>query len=178
MISMDTDEKKELEKKKLLRNLISLLIKLTALVLIVYVIFSVFFGIKRMDTSFMSPYITEGDLLIYYRIDQNYELGDVILIENNNKTDVYRIVAKPGQTVDINNSGELLIDGYPEEHVSFYKTQKDENSEIKFPYQVEQGKYFVMNDYRLQKNDSRTFGTIPEDSINGKIICRLQIRNI
>ena len=54
-----------------------------------------------MNTSFMSPYITEGDLLIYYKYDKNFELGDVVLIENEGKQEVYRIVAKEGQTLEI-----------------------------------------------------------------------------
>ena len=131
-----------------------------------------------MDTSFMSPYITEGDLLIYYKYDKNFELGDAVLIEKEGRQSVYRIVAKEGQTLEINEQGRLLIDGYPEEHQVFYATDPEEGSEIAFPYTVEEGKYFVMNDYRLEKNDSRIFGTISANSILGKIIGRLQIRNI
>ena len=125
----------------------------------------------------MSPKIAEGDLLIYYRLDKNYELGDAVVVKNN-KNNVYRIVAKAGQTVDINERGELLIDGYPEENQAFYETKLEEDSQIKFPYTVEEGKLFVMNDYRLETKDSRAFGTIFADSILGKIIGRLQIRNI
>ena len=55
----------------------------------------------------------------------------------------------------ITEDGKLLIDGYPEEHISFFETIKDEESQITFPYVVEEGKYFVMNDYRLEKNDSQ-----------------------
>ena len=169
--------KSKIEKEKLIKNIIRLLIKIVILVIIYYIFFGVVFGIKRMETSFMSPNITEGDLLVYYRIDKSYELGDVVVIKNNKKN-VYRIVAKEGQTVDVNEQGILLIDGYPEEHQAFYETNSDENSQITFPYTVEEGKFFVMNDYRLEKKDSRAFGTIFADSIIGKVIGRLQIRNI
>ena len=170
--------KSEIDKSKTRKNLIRLFIKIVMVIILFYIFFGFVFGIKRMNTSFMSPNITEGDLLVYYRIDRNFELGDVVLIKNNNSQDVYRIVAKEGQTVDVNEEGKLTVDGYPEEHQVFYLTESDENSQIKFPYQVEEGKYFVMNDYRLEKSDSRTFGTIYKDSILGKVIGKLQIRNI
>ena len=169
--------KSKIEKEKMKKNLVRLIVKIVILSLIYYIFFGVVFGIKRMETSFMSPSITEGDLLIYYRMDKNYELGDVVVVKNNKKN-VYRIVAKAGQTVDVNEQGVLLIDGYPEEHQAFYETDLEEDTQMIFPYTVEEGKLFVMNDYRLEKKDSRTFGTIFEDSIIGKVIGRLQIRNI
>ena len=168
--------KSKIYKEKLRKNIVRLIIKIVIFSIIYYIFFGVVFGIKRMETSFMSPSITEGDLLVYYRMDKNYELGDVIVVKNNKKN-VYRIVAKAGQTVNVNEQGVLLIDGYPEEHQAFYETNL-EDSQMIFPYTVEEGKLFVMNDYRLEDKDSRTFGTIFEDSIIGKVIGRLQIRNI
>ncbi len=168
----------KIKNEKTIKNLISLTIKILVLAIIFYIFFGVVFGLKRMETSFMSPNITEGDLLLYYKIEKNFELSDVVIVKNENKKNVYRIVAKEGQTVDISEDGKLLIDEYPEEHLAFYETTKNENSEIVFPYTVEAGKYFIMNDYRLEKNDSRVFGTISVDSIIGKVIGRLQIRNI
>lgn len=170
--------KSEIDKRKTIKNLIRLLIKIIMVIILFYIFFGVVFGVKRMNTSFMSPNITEGDLLLFYRIDKDFELGDIIVIKNNKSQDVYRIVAKEGQIVDVNEEGKLTVDGYPEEHQAFYLTELDENSQIKFPYQVEEGKLFVMNDYRLEKSDSRTFGTIFKDAILGKVIGKLQIRNL
>ena len=174
----DDELKKKKEKSKTIRNIRNLIIKIIMLIITYLIVLGLIFGLKRMDTSFMSPKITEGDLLVFYRIDRNFEIEDVILFENRGKQYVMRIVAKEGQTVDISEDGKLLIDGYPEEHQAFFETDKDETSQIKFPYRVESGKYFVMNDYRLNKSDSRLFGTISRESIKGKIIGRLQVRNI
>lgn len=171
------DERKK-QKSKTLISLKNLIIKVIVLALIIYVIFGVLFGFKRMETSYMSPKIMEGDLLLYYRFDKNYELADVVLLQNNGKDYVLRIAAKEGQTVDIDENGVLLIDGYPEENEAFYKTEIEEEANITFPYKVESGKYFVISDYRNSKHDSRTFGTVSKDDIRGKIIARLQIRNI
>ena len=114
--------KSEIDKRKTIKNLIRLLIKIIMVIILFYIFFEVVFGVKRMNTSFMSPNITEGDLLLYYRIDKNFELGDIIVIKNNKSQDVYRIVAKEGQIVDVNDEGKLTVDGYPEEHQAFYLT--------------------------------------------------------
>ena len=126
----------------------------------------------------MNPSITEGSLLLYYRLDKNYNVGDVVLFKYNNKDYVLRIVAREGQIVNINEDNELLVDGYPEEHQTFYETEIKEDSEITFPYTVEKGKVFVMGDYRLSKEDSRIFGEVETNTIKGKIISIFKTRNI
>ena len=44
--------------------------------------------------------------------------------------------------------------------------------DIDFPYQVPQGKYFVLGDNRLNSRDSRIFGFIDEEDILGKVSLR------
>lgn len=171
------EQLREEQKQKTLRNLKTLIIKIVILLIIAFVFFGFIFGITRMGTSYMNPYLTDGDLLFFYRLDRKFELGDVVYLKHNKKEYVLRIVAKPGQTVDIDTEGVLLIDGRPEVHKSYYDTKKIEDSSITFPYKVETGKYFVLNDYRLQLEDSRLFGAISESSIIGKVIGRVQVRN-
>ena len=171
-------EKNKKMKSDTLKNFKNLILKIIILILICYITFGLIFGFVRMPTSYMSPAITEGDLLLFYRLDKNFELEDVVLFEKDNKKYISRIIAKEGQTVDINEEGQLLIDGYPEEFQAFYKTEKEETSSIVFPYRVEKGQYFVLNDYRLQKQDSRIFGVVLSNEIKGKVYGRLQIRNI
>ena len=152
-------------------------IKIAVTAAMLYIVFGVFFGLKRMETIYMSPSIAEGDLLLYYRLDKNYKVGDIIYFNIDDKNHVLRIVAKEGQTVSINEEGKLLVDGYPETHEALYDTKEPENSNISYPYTVEEGKFFVVGDYRRVANDSRVFGAISEDEIKGKVMGRLQIRN-
>ena len=165
-------------KDKAFKNLIALLMKLSFLLFAILFIFGFCFGLKRMPTSFMSPRITEGDLLLFYRLDKNYKLNDVVLVKYNDNTFVARIVATSGQTVQISEDEELLINGYPEENTAFFPTKINEESSIHFPYIVNANEFFVMNDYRLNTEDSRTLGAIPASAIKGKIFARIQIRDI
>lgn len=171
-------EDKKPKKKNNLKAFGFLIIKLIVIAIIVYIVLAVLYGVTRMNDQSMNPSITEGSLLLYYRIDRDYSVGDVVLFEHNDKEYVLRIVAKEGQKIDINENNELLVDGHPEEHQTFYETEAQKESNIIYPYTVETGNVFVMGDYRLSKDDSRIFGAISVDKIKGKIIGRFQIRNI
>ena len=170
-------EKNKVKKKNNLKLLKKLIIKIIIIVLMAYIIFKVLFAVRRMDDQSMNPSITEGNLLLFYRLDKKYNVGDIILFEHNGKEYVLRIVAKEGQKVDINEKNELLINGHKENLQTYYETAKQQDSSIEYPYLVENGKVFVMGDYRLSKDDSRIFGAISINQIKGKIIGRLQSRN-
>ena len=59
---------KKIESIKTITSLRSLLIKILATVIICYVIFNYFFGLYRMHGIAMTPNISDGDLMIVYRI--------------------------------------------------------------------------------------------------------------
>lgn len=164
-------------KRNLFHNIINLLIKIIFIVFLYFVLFHVVFGIERMKDDSMTPYVTDGDLLFFHRLDNKYNNDDLVVIKQNNKKFVSRIIAKENQTVDINDQGQLFIDGNPETHISYYKTLKDSNGNINYPYTVPKGCYFVLNDYRLKSNDSRLIGPISEENVIGKVIAKLQVRN-
>ena len=178
-IANNIESKKNSPKKKNnLRAFRNLIIKIIVIIIMGYIIFAVLFGVRRMNDQSMNPGIREGSLLFFYRIDKNYNVGDVILFEQEGKEYILRIVAKEGQKIDINEKNELLVDDHPEEHQTYYETEPQRDSNVQFPYIVQSDKIFVMGDYRLAKDDSRIFGAIPIKNIKGKIIGIFQVRNI
>ena len=72
----------------------------------------------------------------------------------------------------------ILINGAPEEHITYFKTVLDNDSSITYPYVVPKDSYFLANDYRMNFSDSRTFGAVSKNQILGKVIGKLQSRNI
>lgn len=159
-------------------NLIVLAIKLLILIFVYLVFFRLVFAIMRMDSPNMNPSISEGELLILFRLEQKYDIGDTVLVEQNNKKYILRIVAIENQKVNISDEDTLLVDDAPEEHLIYYNTKKDSKSKLKYPYTVEPNKFFVLNDYRTNEEDSRTFGTITKDQIKGKVIGKIGVRDI
>ena len=169
---------KKIQQLKTMINVRELITKLVLILCVVYIVFTYCFGMLRMKGISMVPSISDGDLVVYYRLEKEYRNGDIVVFDNGQDTYVLRIVATEGQTVDINGSGDLMINGHIEEDQSYFKTKEAEDSDVKFPYVVEQGKIFVIGDYRKESKDSRIFGAIDKTEIKGKVLSILRTKNV
>lgn len=169
---------KKIQQLKTMINVRELVFKFIVILCVAYLIFTYCFGMLRMKGISMVPSISDGDLVVYYRLEKDYKSGDIVVFDNGTDTHVLRIVATEGQSVDINGSGDLMINGHVEEEQSYFKTKEAEDSEIKFPYVVEAGKIFVIGDYRKESKDSRIFGAIDKKEIKGKVLSILRTKNV
>ena len=159
------------------RRVILLVVKIALFLSIIFIVFFVVFGATRMRDHSMYTAVRDGDLLFYYRLENNFHNGDVVVVDVNGEEKVMRIIASPGQSLDIIED-ELFIDGQPSTFTAFYKTTRAEKTTFVYPYQVSQNCYFMMNDYRSNTNDSRAFGEVCRDKIKGRLITKIQIRDL
>ena len=159
-------------------NLKMLIRKTIFIILLFYILFFHIFGVTRIPDRSMSPNIAPGDLLLYYRLDHDYVVGDVVTFVQDEKRYSLRIIATEGQTITISSSGDFLIDGDIEQHQTYLKTILPVKSSISYPYKVPKNKVFVVGDYRADSGDSRTFGAIDTKIIDGKVISLLQTKDI
>ena len=83
---------------------------------------------------------------------------------------VKRVVATAGQTVDIVD-GAVYVDGeqLEEDYVDGALTEELAGSGIEFPYTVPEGELWVMGDNRANSTDSRWFGSVPVESVTGRV---------
>ena len=72
----------------------------------------------------------------------------------------------------------MIVNNHLEDNESFFKTLQADESEITFPLIVGKDQVFVLNDYRENKEDSRIYGSINIDELNGKIITILRTKNV
>lgn len=129
--------------------------------------------IFRIYGSSMTPTLEEGNIVISVRGGE-YRQGDIISFYYNNKILVKRVIALPGDWVDIDDAGnvyvneELLDEPYVDEKALG-------ECDIEFPYQVPEGRLFVCGDHRSTSVDSRssTVGCVAEEQIAGKIVFRI-----
>ena len=168
----------KIQKIRTMINIKDLLVKILFILIIAYVIFTYCFGMLRMHGVSMVPSISDGDLVVYYRLEKELRSGDIVVFNNGEDTYVLRIVATEGQTVDINGSGDLMINGHVEDEQSYFKTKEAEDSQIQFPYTIEPGKVFVIGDYRKESQDSRIFGAVDKTEIKGKVLSILRTKNV
>ncbi|GAA0067882.1 hypothetical protein UT300002_26650 [Clostridium perfringens] len=125
----------------------------------------------------MYPSVKDGDLALYYRLQKDFAAGDVIIVEKNGKEEIRRIIAVPGDIVDITRDG-LKINGYLQQENSIYSETLPYSEGIKFPVTVGKDNYFVLADARLNTRDSRMYGTVKKEEIKGVVMTLIRRRGI
>ena len=120
--------------------------------------------------SSMSPTLVDGQIVVTVK-GSDYQTGDVCALWLGNKLLVKRVIAAPGSWVDIDADGNVYVDGkYLEEPYLTEKALGDSN--LSYPYQVGESRYFVMGDNRSVSVDSRNtqVGCISDEFMVGRIV--------
>ena len=83
---------------------------------------------------------------------------------------VKRVIALPGQTVDLGEDGKVYVDGVLLDEPYYDGETRSIDSSVQYPVTVEDDMVFVMGDNRMHSKDSRAsdLGQVPEDAILGK----------
>lgn len=129
--------------------------------------------VLRAYGNSMTPTLNEGEVLISLSTTK-VQTGDIIAFYYNNKILLKRVIAKAGDEVNITEEGTVYING--EELKEPYLTTKVKGeADITFPYQVPEGRLFVLGDNREVSLDSRLeqIGCVTEEQILGKVIFRV-----
>ena len=158
------------------KQIIRMIIKNFIIILTLYIIFNFLIGIGRIINFDMYPALMDGDLVIYNRLSKAYNHGDVITFEKNGKQYYSRVIAIPGDTVDISEEGVLFINGNVQQDESFYPTYKGDKELL--PLTIKEGEVFVLGDFRTGAFDSREFGVVFNKEMKGKAISILRVREL
>ena len=121
----------------------------------------------------MNPTLNNGEIVLSVKTGKP-EQGDIIAFYYNNKILVKRVIAGAGQWVDIDEDGNVTVDGVPLDEP--YLTEKSlGNCNVQLPYQVPDGRWFVMGDHRSVSVDSRdrAVGCVSEEQVVGRLVFRI-----
>lgn len=155
---------------------ISLLFRILFLLLAGWILFTHVFLITQASGNGMFPAVKDGDLIIGFRLHQEYAKNDVVVYTADGKTHIGRIAAGAGDVVTLDDSGTLLVNGTAQSGEIMYPTYAKEGME--YPYRVPEDEVFILGDYRTQTEDSRDFGSIPLENVQGKVITILRRRGL
>ena len=187
-------------KERVILEVMDYLRLIVMVVVITTVLNTLLFTFSTVQQSSMENTLHQGDVLVIEKIGYLFgqpQAGDIIVfVEDEAVVDNYlvrlkvlfqdiqakftrdpmrirlvkRVIGLPGDVIDI-NGGDVYVNGQVlnEPYVENPTVEKV----VEYPYTVPDGYYFVMGDHRNVSKDSRHFGAVPKENIEGKAIFRL-----
>ena len=165
--------KSEKYKEKYLKLLKSTVYGLIIVAAVASILATLIMPVLEVNTSSMKPTFNENDIVLALKT-KNIKTGDVIAFYHGNKILVKRVIASSGNYVDIDEEGNVYINGYIINE-PYVKEKILGETDVEFPYQVPEGAYFVLSDDRSSSIDSRNseIGCALEENVIGKILIKV-----
>jgi len=166
--------------KNILKEILSISVYLLLVFCAAYLIVTYVGQRTQVSGSSMETTLSDGDHLIVDKISYRFsdpERFDIIVFPFQYDTDTYyikRIIGMPGETVQIDESGNIYIDGELLEE-SYGREVIQNPGRASDPVRLGEDEYFVMGDNRNNSSDSRdpSVGNIHRRDIIGRAFIRI-----
>ena len=156
--------------RSVLRSTIYALITVAAVAVLVA---TLWMPVLQIYGSSMTPTLEAGEIILSLKAG-DFQVGDIVAFYYNNKILVKRVIAGPGQWVNIDEEGNVYVDDVLLNEPYISEKALGE-CDIELPYQVPDERYFVMGDHRATSVDSRStaVGCEAQEHIVGRISFRV-----
>ena len=161
-----------------------LLLRGGVLILVIWALFFQIVGLTHMPGEDMYPRVDAGDMVMFYRLDENGSAQGGVVLEkatpdSGGKAErfVSRVVAVAGDTVEVTDGG-VIINGNHMVENNIYSTTTAYEGYTQYPLTLGEGQCFVLADSRDGGTDSRYFGPVDKSEIKGTVITVLRRMNI
>lgn len=172
------------EKNKKIENNTKQWIKSIGMAIIIAIFIKTFiFNVTYVKGDSMNPTLKESDRLILKKYGtvlktEEYKRGDIVVfespLENDNRSFIKRVIGVPGDKINISN-GELYINDEYIKEPYIANNSFTESLSYGDRYIVLENELFVIGDNRFpgESNDSRSFGSVSLENIEGKVVLRI-----
>ena len=156
--------------RRVLRSTVYALITVAAVAVLVA---TLWMPVLQISGNSMAPTLTDGEIVISLK-GSEFRPGDIIAFYYDNKILIKRVIAGPGDWVDIDTDGTVFVNEQ-ELYEPYLEEKALGDCNILLPYQVPESKIFVMGDHRSVSMDSRNtaLGCVSDDQIVGRLIFRI-----
>ena len=166
--------------KRVLREILNTSLYLLGVLCLVYLVIHFVGQRTQVQGDSMEPTLSTEDNLIVDKISYRFhdpERFDIIVFPFQYEKDTFyikRIIGLPGETVQIDEEGNILIDGEILEE-SYGKEVIMNPGRAYEPVELGEDEYFVMGDNRNNSTDSRepSVGNIKREDIIGRAWLRI-----
>jgi len=155
---------------RIIKNTIYTLIIIAAIAVLIT---TLVLPVLQIAGTSMEPTLNNGDIVVLLKTSKLH-YGDLCGFSYSNKILIKRVIAMPGDTVVIDESGNVFVNSEVLDEP--YITDRGLGEcDIEFPFTVPENTYFLMGDHRLTSIDSRStvIGCIPTEQIVGKLFFRV-----
>lgn len=150
--------------------------------MVIWLLLTYAFLITQCSGQDMFPALKDGDLCVIFRqptmnlLKEKYEAGDIVAYRVDGKRHFGRVVAIGGDSVQIDANGSVTVNGVAESWEILFPTYT--RGDLMTYTLVNDGTLYVLGDYRTNTEDSRDFGLIPLENVEGKVISILRRRGL
>ena len=173
MQQVETERKRYRRQKAYNKALSGTIYVLTIVAAVAVLISTLILPVLQIEGTSMEPTLSGGDIVLLMKTTR-FDRGDLCGFTWNNKLLIKRVIAVPGDWIEIDTDGTIYLNG--EKLDEPYVQQKAFGEcDLEFPFQVPAEQYFVVGDMRESSVDSRNtlIGCIPKDQIVGKVFFRI-----
>ena len=170
---LEKELRRERHRRSYRSTLLSTISALLVVAAIAVLVSMLWLPVLQVVGESMTPTISEGNIIVAPK-GSAFQKGDVIAFYYNNKILVKRVIGNAGEWINIDADGNVFVNDVPLDE-PYVQEKAFGDCNITLPYQVPDGKIFVMGDHRATSADSRNtaVGCVAEEQIVGRVMLRL-----
>ena len=173
VVQLKEELEREKYKKRFRKAFLSTVYSLIIVAAVAVLIATLALPVMEISGSSMEPALSDKEIVLLIKTTK-LDYGELICFSYQNKLLIKRVIAKGGDSVNIDDMGFVTVNGAAVNEPYVMERAKGDG-DVSFPYTVPNDRYFVMGDRRTVSVDSRNsvIGAIEKDQIVGKIMFRI-----